>query len=706
MALQIERWIERVWPCEMPLIQKFPFVVTGPELCRCEFAPGCTLPLVFLRIRVPLPAGGPVCDMGDVEPIWIVLLPDFPLSVPLAHVRADFPAVPHLSSRVSKYRRICLTRRDDVDWWCDKTLVDVTKHIYDWLCDAAAGMLVKDDEPFEPLIASGRTPVELCVDAVRSHCLKGKGTWKTTSKEIHVPDGCGSRLVVRNKAALAKDNDVLTQVWYQDKEQSELWIDPPTSEEALLNMMSRVGFDTSRVEYWIDRRKNNLHLLIVVGIRRPRHVLGRLRDEEWVAFELTRHKAKERCKWNIETRAVLESFSSAMARATSGFESSGKKVVLVGAGSLGSEITECLARSGMARLTLIDHDTIRPHNLARHTLGSTDIGKYKVDALAKKINGFYPEAGCTAIHENILNMPRKDIEEALTDADCMINCSASVAVQVRLGDLYDKEKPTISVYQVAAGKGTVLIYSPDARFAEPNMLEAILITKLLDHTITSAWLEESADILNLGAGCAAVTSRIPNSIVKLGAGWLSDRILRILDSNKWPEKPFVELLEYDLNAGTTQVHSIDSVDLSSTITAGWRIVTPGYVITRVNKFSESALPNETGGVLIGHLDRQRQVVYVTDAWKAPEDSRSTRSGFSRGLAGLKNRIAMLERDTNEYLSYVGEWHSHPLSTSTKLSSVDSQTAKRMAQELEEDRIPAVCLITNTQSWDSHVVENA
>jgi hypothetical protein len=66
---------------------------------------------------------------------------------------------------------------------------------------------------------------------------------------------------------------------------------------------------------------------------------------------------------------------------------------------------------------------------------------------------------------------------------------------------------------------------------------------------------------------------------------------------------------------------------------------------------------------------------------------------------------MLEKDTNEYLSYVGEWHSHPPYTGSALSSVDSQTAKRMAAELSNDRIPAVCLITDTQNWDTHVVEN-
>ena len=158
MTWSIQEWLAGTWPSEARAIGKLSFVVSGPEIYVQEFPEGYTFRIVCLEVRVSMPAGGPTCDVKSIEPVWMTLLPDFPASVPDVYVRAGFPAVPHLSSRVEKRRKVCLTRRPTADWWFSKTLVDVTREVYDWLCDAAAGMLVKDDDPFEPLIASGGAP--------------------------------------------------------------------------------------------------------------------------------------------------------------------------------------------------------------------------------------------------------------------------------------------------------------------------------------------------------------------------------------------------------------------------------------------------------------------------------------------------------------------------------------------------------------------
>lgn len=704
MSPPVKEWFDKCWHAEKRAIERLSFVASGPEVGVHEFYKGRKVPVVCLQVRVSMPAAGPVCDMRDVEPAWIALLSDFPKSPPIVCVRQDFPPVPHLSSRVEEYRVVCLTRREKADWWCCKTLADVVKHIYDWLCDAAAGMLVKDDDPFEPLIATGGYPVELNVDKVRTQCRNAGEIWETVCNEM-LPEGGGSRLVVCDETRVSRQGDILTQVWYQDKEQATLWIDPPTTEEDLVDMMTQVGFDAVRVTHWLDRRRSQLHILMVVGIRRPRRVLGKSRDEEWVAFELKREKARERCRWTIVTRPVLESFSVAMAKSTSGFGTVEKNLLMIGAGSLGSELAEAICRSGMVRLTLVDQDRLLPHNLARHTLGIGDIGKSKAKAIAQKINGFYPEAICTPIYQNVLAMSPESLAN-INNGECVLDASASVALQGRLPDLFGGAKPSFIAFQVATGRGTVLIYTPDLKLIEPNLIETILITSLPNQSIISAWLDESADVVNLGGGCTALSSMIPNSIVKFGAGWVADRVLRTLHSGKWPIMGFAELLEYDPATGTTRTHRVDVERPAITEAGAWRIIIPACISSKLKECAQQALPNETGGILIGRLDRQRQIVYVADVWKAPNDSYSTRTGFSRGLAGLGNRIAMLEKDTNEYLHYVGEWHSHPPYSGIALSSLDSGTAKRMAKELEGDRIPAVCMITDAKSCSCHVVESS
>ena len=53
-----------------------------------------------------------------------------------------------------------------------------------------------------------------------------------------------------------------------------------------------------------------------------------------------------------------------------------KKVMVVGCGSIGSEIAAQLARTGISELSLVDPDVFTPDNLFRHRLGEDKIGLY------------------------------------------------------------------------------------------------------------------------------------------------------------------------------------------------------------------------------------------------------------------------------------------------------------------------------------------
>lgn len=62
------------------------------------------------------------------------------------------------------------------------------------------------------------------------------------------------------------------------------------------------------------------------------------------------------------------------------------RVVIVGLGSVGSMVAEILARIGITRFTLIDHDTVEEKNLDRlANVFASDIGRSKVSAVAEAI---------------------------------------------------------------------------------------------------------------------------------------------------------------------------------------------------------------------------------------------------------------------------------------------------------------------------------
>jgi molybdopterin/thiamine biosynthesis adenylyltransferase len=69
----------------------------------------------------------------------------------------------------------------------------------------------------------------------------------------------------------------------------------------------------------------------------------------------------------------------------------GKLVSIVGCGSFGSALADMLVRAGVGKLVLIDPESLSVENLGRHVLTSTDIGRPKVEALARRLREINPE---------------------------------------------------------------------------------------------------------------------------------------------------------------------------------------------------------------------------------------------------------------------------------------------------------------------------
>ena len=74
-------------------------------------------------------------------------------------------------------------------------------------------------------------------------------------------------------------------------------------------------------------------------------------------------------------------------------------VLLLGLGGVGSYAAECLARSGIGELTLVDSDTVALTNLNRQleALHST-LGQPKAEAVAARLRDINPEAVLHPIH--------------------------------------------------------------------------------------------------------------------------------------------------------------------------------------------------------------------------------------------------------------------------------------------------------------------
>ena len=61
------------------------------------------------------------------------------------------------------------------------------------------------------------------------------------------------------------------------------------------------------------------------------------------------------------------------------------QVVLCGAGAVGSNLADNLARQGFSKLRVIDHDRIEEHNVGTQLYGESEVGVWKVEALRNRL---------------------------------------------------------------------------------------------------------------------------------------------------------------------------------------------------------------------------------------------------------------------------------------------------------------------------------
>mgnify|MGYP001229918618 CR=1 FL=1 len=78
------------------------------------------------------------------------------------------------------------------------------------------------------------------------------------------------------------------------------------------------------------------------------------------------------------------------------------KVLVIGAGGLGSPVIMYLAALGIGNITIIDHDKVELSNLQRQIIHNTEkIGIYKSDSAASFISKLNPDVSITSINKKI-----------------------------------------------------------------------------------------------------------------------------------------------------------------------------------------------------------------------------------------------------------------------------------------------------------------
>lgn len=135
------------------------------------------------------------------------------------------------------------------------------------------------------------------------------------------------------------------------------------------------------------------------------------------------------------------------------------KVIVVGAGGLGSPILTYLAGAGVGTIGIVDFDTVDISNLNRQTLYRTqDLGKKKVDAAKKTLGELNPDVNIIIYP---FRMDADNVEELIQGFDIVVDALDNFTSRFLLSDAcYFMKKPLIEGAAVGL-YGTVTTIIPD-----------------------------------------------------------------------------------------------------------------------------------------------------------------------------------------------------------------------------------------------------
>ena len=132
------------------------------------------------------------------------------------------------------------------------------------------------------------------------------------------------------------------------------------------------------------------------------------------------------------------------------------KVLVIGAGGLGSAIIDLLVRAGIGHLGIIEHDKVHCSNLHRQTLyASKDVNKYKADIVKKKIKLVNSEIKLEIFNEKAID---KNVKKILPKFDIVIDGTDNFPTKFLLNKYSLKYKKKLIIGAISKFDGHIFCF--------------------------------------------------------------------------------------------------------------------------------------------------------------------------------------------------------------------------------------------------------
>ena len=114
-----------------------------------------------------------------------------------------------------------------------------------------------------------------------------------------------------------------------------------------------------------------------------------------------------------------------------------KSVVVVGCGSLGSTVAELIAKSGIGKIHLVDHECLVSENVSRHALGVNSVGLPKALQLAQSLTARFPHLETSGHQESFEHFVDNKLDQ-FRSADLIISATGNWPTESYLNAFFCK----------------------------------------------------------------------------------------------------------------------------------------------------------------------------------------------------------------------------------------------------------------------------
>ena len=133
------------------------------------------------------------------------------------------------------------------------------------------------------------------------------------------------------------------------------------------------------------------------------------------------------------------------------------KVLIIGAGGLGSPVAEFLSRAGIGSLGIVDNDKVSLSNLHRQNLYNTsDIGKFKVKIAKDKIKKINPNTKVTIYK---IRLGNDNFKKIINDYDYIVDGSDNFKTKFLLNDFCLKFKKILITGAISKFDGHIFTFN-------------------------------------------------------------------------------------------------------------------------------------------------------------------------------------------------------------------------------------------------------